>query len=424
MRRLLALLRNCAAVRPLASGLIAATLVLLVRKPQALLLPQFWAEDACVFFREALLLGPSSLLHTYSGYLHLLPRLIALAGTLLPFELVPLFYNLSALAVLLAVAAHFLGSRFEGRHSVWLLLVSVLVFHDGECFLCLTNLQWVVAPYLILFCFRRPPATRIELLLDSLVVVLLGLSGPFVIFCLPFFLIRAIRSRSALLRIWCGVAGLTAAVQLYFLGSRGEQLGGSSFTSFHALFDLLVARFARCFLLPLASADYLGRSFQIGVFAFLLCYLVVLLAGRTEHRFFYGAVLGFAVMETAAALSKLAPIVEALSSFGRGERYFYFSYVLLGWVLVQALADRRKAVARTACLLLALSLGVSLAHFRAPDWPDLDWRGYAKLLRTHDHFIVPVNPPGWGLEVDRTAPDGMWLEALGPGSFRRSAARE
>ncbi|WIB14511.1 hypothetical protein DEJ34_10090 [Curtobacterium sp. MCPF17_050] len=46
-----------------------------------------WAEDAGLFFREHLALGPlDSVAHPYAGYLHLVPRLVVDAAFLLPVE--------------------------------------------------------------------------------------------------------------------------------------------------------------------------------------------------------------------------------------------------------------------------------------------------------------------------------------------------
>jgi hypothetical protein len=56
---------------------LAAAVLLALRKPWALHTPQFWAEDGSIFMTQDDLLGPRAFLVPYNGYLHLLPRLVA-----------------------------------------------------------------------------------------------------------------------------------------------------------------------------------------------------------------------------------------------------------------------------------------------------------------------------------------------------------
>lgn len=50
----------------------------LLRVPDMIVRPQFWAEDGTKFFRYAACFGTESLLTTHAGYYHLIPRLTAL----------------------------------------------------------------------------------------------------------------------------------------------------------------------------------------------------------------------------------------------------------------------------------------------------------------------------------------------------------
>ena len=79
-------------MRSLAWLWFACCAVLYARRPDALTLPQLYAEDGVIFFREALLSGFAAMPSAYAGYHHLLPRLIALLALPAPAALQPAIY--------------------------------------------------------------------------------------------------------------------------------------------------------------------------------------------------------------------------------------------------------------------------------------------------------------------------------------------
>lgn len=82
-------------------------ILMVLRKPDTLLNPQFWAEDGLVYFSQALATGPASVFMPYNACLWILPRLIALAVTLLPVLWAPFAFNLIALIMDAACCALF-----------------------------------------------------------------------------------------------------------------------------------------------------------------------------------------------------------------------------------------------------------------------------------------------------------------------------
>ena len=88
-------------------------LLLFARRPDALLNAQFWAEDGVIFFHSALLDGVHSLLVPYSGYVHVIPRLVAFAALALPFAFQPLAYDVAALAIAAGVLTLFVSRAYR-----------------------------------------------------------------------------------------------------------------------------------------------------------------------------------------------------------------------------------------------------------------------------------------------------------------------
>ena len=166
---------------------VLATLLFL-RRPDALLDPQLWAEDGSVFLLGQDAAGAAALLEPYMGYLHTLPRLTAwAAATLLDVAWWPAFYNAVAFAAWLALLARIFSRRLALPHKPWLAAGVLLAVQTPEIYLNVTNVQWAGALLLVQQSLIARPRTMRERVADLALILLLGLTGPFIIALLPLF---------------------------------------------------------------------------------------------------------------------------------------------------------------------------------------------------------------------------------------------
>lgn len=192
---------------------VVSILVMFQRKPYVLMYPNFWAEDGGVFYPQLYHDGLKSFLYPYAGYFHFVPRLVMLMT--LPFGIInaPFISNLMAL-ILRAMPMLFLFSRrfnFLGLASKFFLWgYALLAPNILEVVGNITNAQWNMALYLLMVLIAEPPVSRLEKFHDCIVLILSGLSGPFIVFLAPLFLINIPR-KSIKFRI---TALLFAAVQV------------------------------------------------------------------------------------------------------------------------------------------------------------------------------------------------------------------
>jgi hypothetical protein len=161
-------------------------LVLYFRRKDAFLNPQFWGEDF-FFLLDAEKMGMSAFTVPAGGYLHLLPRIIAWCATYLDPVLQPGAFLLYSLIVTFGVVLLCLSERHPLPCKPWLAVAVLVVPHSGEVFLTPTNLQWIAALGLVLTAIAKDPVKPLDWVIDVAVLVLAGLSGPFVIFALPLF---------------------------------------------------------------------------------------------------------------------------------------------------------------------------------------------------------------------------------------------
>jgi hypothetical protein len=78
----------------------ACVAIVVLRRPDVVLNPQFWAEDGKIWFAHAHNLGVfHSLLLPQNGYLQTLSRVVAGVAMLVPMQWAPLVFNLAAITV-------------------------------------------------------------------------------------------------------------------------------------------------------------------------------------------------------------------------------------------------------------------------------------------------------------------------------------
>ena len=138
-------------------------LILFLRKSDALLNPQFWAEDGNIYFKDAYIEGFRSLLSPYPDYLPLIPRLVSCICSFFPIEIVPALYNYAAFGITMLVLCHLNSKRLsELKGQRICCLMAVLVPHSGEVFINITNIQWITALYLASYIFIKPPDKKFK----------------------------------------------------------------------------------------------------------------------------------------------------------------------------------------------------------------------------------------------------------------------
>lgn len=366
----------------------AALLLLFLRRPDALLHPQFWAEDA-MFLVDAMTYGFAPRL-PYSGYLHLLPRASASVAVLAPALQWPLILNLIAFVFTAAVFLRWTSRRIDVPGRLWLPPALALVPHTGEVFINVTNLQWITAFALLAVLVSRPPQSAREFTSDALWVVVAGLSGPFCLILLPVLAMNLWTHRSGLARglqlLWLAVSGLQAWVLLHAPGAGANHEPVQAFNGLAVLArrwvgQVLVGR------LPIPPALVLLAS------AALLTWLAIHLRRHARLDAIEPKLILAGLLLLAAAAYKARFDQWSYDDFENGDRYFFIPRVLLVWCVVLLVA--RGAVSRwVGGGLLAALLIFNLPYLRVPAAIDHGWPDYARKIDAGQPVVVPILPEG------------------------------
>ncbi len=190
-------------------------------------------EDGQIFLSQAHNMGLAAFVQPYAGYLHLIPRIIAALLEPFPVIAAPALYAIAALLVHMAMLAPALSARLE-----WIIpgqMLRAVLF----ALLCLmppmwevlgniANLIFVGGISLLLLMLSDDPRSDAGRVGELAAVAALGLSGPLIVFFVPWFVWRWRRTRSRHSLVVVGVALVTASVQgVTFLLSDRKESGGS-----------------------------------------------------------------------------------------------------------------------------------------------------------------------------------------------------
>jgi hypothetical protein len=418
------------------AGLVVLVgLILFCRRPEGLLLPQFFAEDGAVFFKDAYELPWwASVTKTFAGYYHVIPRLVAETGLWFPLGQVPLVYNLAALTIAAVAVSWVWLPQF--RHMIpndGMRLAVVMLFacsSNQESLMKLSYVQWYVLLWLVLCGWMQPVRHRVAALCLAGVGVLAVWTSPVSVVLLPLWGIRLFcagryqKVLAGLLIISClamlVVVRLTPAV-------AGEQMGAvePSLTELlHGMGNGIVYKVVCTAVLGhglthiLFNAGRWGLIYGIacGVIAGLLALMI--LSGGRQWRVALAA--GYVCIGS-VGLFLLRPDFVCDFITGAGvtvhDRYFYVPMTLFLLVLAMTATSAVSRVknAQTRAIILG-GMGLAWMALQFPwiqmSWTpeDLNWRHHAHQLEAVQKQadalgeeyggMIPLNPYPWRIELN------------------------
>lgn len=394
---------------PLLWLVLGCAVLLAMRKPWALHTPQLWAEDGSIFLTQDEEMGLRAWWQPYNGYLHLLPRLIAwIASHTADVAWWPAIYNGLAYAINVALFARLASRRVELPAKAGLMLAFVLVVGTGEVLINVTNLQWVTAFFLLLQVFTVRPETGLQRAGDLILLAVVGLNGPFALLFAPLLAWRAWRERNLDTVLALFVLGACAAVQGWLVTRAGSNLSLHAGTEpFRPLMALSITGSR------LVTWTVLGpgavRAWPVWVHAVIaVSFIGGLLAwslrrdARRPVRVWL--VAAFCLVTVACAYRVRADTWEN-DNLVNGDRYFYISRVLLGWLVILEWNATPRAIAWGARLLCIAGVVTHAPFFILPAPPDYRWAEHCDPIRRGVPANIYTLPEGWWIEYPGRSPE-------------------
>jgi hypothetical protein len=431
------------------AGVLA--LVIVARRPDSVLRPQFWAEDGSVFFYEQLTLGFwVALRRLHGGLPYLAARLVAALGSVAPTAATPLVYTTSSIAVTSLAAATFSLPSF--RHLVQrdILRVAVCVaavcLPAGQDLLTVPcSLGYFVALWLIFLSVMPTPRTRVGTGAWCIGGALGVLSAHAAPIAAPLWLLRAVRGVARRQPRDVCFATTQLVVLLLVIGLAHTDWNATKVAGSVPFFDV--------------QNSYLRGALRALVPAMAITVDAALLPATTVRWLQAQGELALAA-PAATASAAVALTFGTLASRGRVTvslaAYLFVSSLFLILVgrpiivqviegtvpelsrvgVLDALGTRHRALPNLALLLLAAGV-VDAAQrqqarvaaavvtstaflfawaptFRIPPYPDLRWPVWAARLDhklasgSHEPLVIPLHPAPFAIVFDSPrAPDTL-----------------
>lgn len=403
---------------------IAAFLLIFSRRPDAILNPQFFAEDGQRWFADAYHFGLRSLLipDEAGGYLHTAPRLAALLSLLFPFRWAPLAMNLCAITIQILPVNIFLSSRFS-KIGLSLRLAASLLYlalpNSYEIDANATTIQWHLALLACLVLLAQPAANWNWRFFDAIVLMLTSIESPMGVLLVPvagaMWWVRRNKQAATLLVLLLPGATAQTAVLLLSRARRLAPLGASlerlnSIVARQVFLGSLLGKKAVLHFLLRHSANVATVVETIATVVGILTLVYVLRRAPAELKIFVlfaFAVLAMGLTHPMPGMSN-QPAWELMRFPGTGNRYYFLPSLAflasLYWIVFGA--GSRKARWLAGAVLLLLPIGI-IEDWRYPAFKDLHFREYAARFEAAPSgtmMTIPINPVGaanWKMELTK-----------------------
>lgn len=317
---------------------IIITLAILYLRAPDIWPARFYAEDLYAFLFYAQHDGARSLVEPYAGYLHTVPRLISLVSLAFPVRYAPevfLFFVLLFTGWAASIIARSIGG-FAG-----VVAGASLVLANGwaEPIGSVTNLQWLLAPTLLLLAIRPQGIHKAEGIVFALLV---STTGPFTIAFAPvyLFVLTSDFLRSREVNVVALVALASAPVQLievlFHPNPPSPQGGNNPAWLFGRLVEL--------------SAGH-------GLTALSAVALLVVSACFGKYRLQRALLIVSGLLLTVTVVAKFRHDSDMFTSGLVGDRYWYVQGVI--WLIVGFFAIRETGLIPKIAGALAVAILVT-----------------------------------------------------------------
>ncbi|HWR59185.1 MAG TPA: hypothetical protein VN328_09885 [Thermodesulfovibrionales bacterium] len=398
---------------------IAAVAIIILRRPDAVLNAQFWAEDGASLFADAYNKGIIiPLLSPKVGYLFVFPRIIAAFSQLFPLSYAPLLFNLSAIIIKTIPVALIVSSRFSAlmpdlRIRVFLSFLYLNLPNSWEIHANLIN----TLPHLALLAFMvlsaGPSSRPLWRFFDTTVILLSGLSGPFCIMLTPIAALFWFFRRDKMSFTFFLLTGTCALIQGAFYimdATRPHMPLGATPELFFKILSSQVFLGALIGQKGLHLISHLSTFYSVLVMIVgimgLAALINALLKAPLELRLFIlFAFLLFIAALYSPVVNRTTPQWPPLSIPGVGGRYWFIPMLAFTSVLVWSLYRSSSPISR---MLVELAFVVIIAgiimDWRYPAFTDFNFREHAHRFESAPigtQVTIPINPPGWTMTLTK-----------------------
>lgn len=397
--------------------IIVAAFIIITRRPDIISHPQLWAEDGKAFLEPVWNHGfLTSIVTPRDGYFQSLPKITMAIASSFGLSNVALISTSIAIALRCLFVAFIMTSRFnyiDMRFRLAFCLYFLFQPNIQEAYLNITNAHTYLAIYLLAVILAKDASKTSWKLHDILILILSGISGPFIALLAPSLAIKRYYERGSILNTIKGINTFDIVFTCCMLIQAGSVMFGDNSRTPSSLgatislfFEIISYKVILGAFFDLNNVQWIIGKHIVNTFislAFIISSLYFLI--KMDWR--YKAAFCYVFFTLLVSLYKpvinhtdeqwplfLIPIV--------GCRYFILSGMgifCLSLIILSRITVRPYIIILLFCIALFTSLSVSYRM------PPLENVGYDKDVavfneaKNGEKVLINTNPPGWSMEL-------------------------
>lgn len=249
---------------------------------------------------------------------------------------------------------------------------------------------------------------------DFIIVVISGLSGPFVVFIAPCLILKRVYTRGGILNAIKGInlfdvtMAACCVIQLWAIltTSAATRTDAPLGYSFGLLADIVSCRIIYGSFLPFSMAREMAAHGNVNTVLF-----IILCVGLIFAFFKYGwrvkclilfplLMIGFALKSPVIVIGQ--PQWPLIFNTESGERYFYVTNIALACLVISLVSSFNKYRLPVLSAGILIFLVFVPAHFRLPELPESGY--YQDVKEFNDKnagetVSIRILPPGWDMKL-------------------------
>ncbi len=398
------------------SSSIIAFLIIFSRRPDAVLNPQFWAEDGKVWYADAYNHGIiHSLLTPHDGYYQTISRIAADFAQIFPLAYAPLTFNLAAMLVKILIVNFILSERLKNlipsiAGRILVAFVYLALPHSYETHVNLTNVQWHLA-LLSFLIIVAPSSDKIAWkVFDFAAITISALSGPFCLLLLPIVVIKWSKDRdkrTVILFVILAFGAIIQAISILTTERPSQQPLGATLGLFlkivggHLFIGSIFGEKNYYRIIDYNLWNYTTALFvNVIGFGFLI---YAFIKSKLELRMLivFSAILCFGSL-VSPAITKEVPQWTQMWLPVAGVRYWMIPIFCFFLCLLYLAKNAEISLVKYASIaLLVISLSGIYADWKYPAFKDYEFQKYAAEFENApagQEISIPINP-GWEMRL-------------------------
>ena len=398
---------------------LIAFILIVSRRPDVILYPQFWAEDGRIWFEQAYNIGVlKALFIPHTGYFQTFSRLVASFALFFPLKFAPLVFNLVAIFFKILLINLLFSKRFskiipELSTKIFLAILYIALPNTSEVFANVTNMHWYLAILAFMVIILGVSKNVWWKIFDNFIIILSGLSGPFVILLIPIAIVRWFIKKDKEFLVPFLLLLICSAIQAYFiLMTAFDTRSAMSLGVTIGLFIKIVTGqiFVGAIIGKRGFAWLYNHGFLsnfIYIINFLIGSLIILfvfIKSKWELKSFLvfsGLILLISLAKPMASLSQNQWYILSLP--GAGTRYWFIPMLAFVFCLVFLLKKQNSIYIRLLSIILFAIMSVGVVwDWSHHEWEDLHYVEYAEKfeqLPVGEEFKIPIHPKGWEMTL-------------------------